>query len=132
MDAQNAVRSNRACWGYSLENDRVADLPTVYISGDNASLSRVEEIAERLGPIDIAVLFAGAARTALVPGENLTLSSADAARAVAILGNPKTLMLHFEDWAHFTEGRPELLAAIEAANLSQTLTMATRGSTVRL
>lgn len=36
------------------------DLQTVYISGDNASLDVVREIAERAGPVDVAILFAGA------------------------------------------------------------------------
>lgn len=36
------------------------DLPTVYVSGDNASLDVVKEIAERFAPIDTALLFAGA------------------------------------------------------------------------
>jgi len=36
-------------------------LPTVYISGDNASLDVVREVADHAGPIDVAVLFAGRA-----------------------------------------------------------------------
>ena len=52
------------------------DLPTVYVSGDNPSLALVEEIAERFGPVDTAVLFAGAARTGLFDGALLTLDSA--------------------------------------------------------
>jgi L-ascorbate metabolism protein UlaG (beta-lactamase superfamily) len=35
----------------------------VYVSGDNASLDVVRAIAERLGPVDIAVLFAGAVQS---------------------------------------------------------------------
>ena len=37
-------------------------LPTIYLSGDNASLEAVADIADRSGPIDVAVLFVGAAR----------------------------------------------------------------------
>jgi hypothetical protein len=37
-------------------------LPTVYVSGDNASLDAVREIAERFAPVDTAILFAGAPR----------------------------------------------------------------------
>jgi L-ascorbate metabolism protein UlaG (beta-lactamase superfamily) len=50
-------------------------LPTVYVSGDNASLDVVGAIAGRVGPVDVAVLFAGAARTALAGGAYLTLTS---------------------------------------------------------
>ncbi len=38
------------------------ELPTVYLSGDNAWLGAVEQVAERFGAVDVAVLFAGAAR----------------------------------------------------------------------
>lgn len=46
--------------GFVLSGD---GLPTVYVSGDNAQLSLVREIADRFGPVDTAVLFAGAVRT---------------------------------------------------------------------
>jgi L-ascorbate metabolism protein UlaG (beta-lactamase superfamily) len=39
------------------------DVPTIYVSGDNASLEAVEQIAERFAPIDLALLSAGGART---------------------------------------------------------------------
>src|SRR5271166_235065 len=51
-------------------------LPTVYLSGDNASLAAVKEVAERIGPIDVAVLFAGAARVSTKErGRPLTLTA---------------------------------------------------------
>jgi hypothetical protein len=53
-------------------------LPKVYVSGDNASLDRVREIADREGPFDVALLFAGAARTPLVPEATLTKAFAEA------------------------------------------------------
>jgi hypothetical protein len=60
-------------------------LPTVYVSGDNASLDVVRTIAGRVGPVDVAVLFAGGALAKplaalgdrahlLSPGEWVTLS----------------------------------------------------------
>jgi L-ascorbate metabolism protein UlaG (beta-lactamase superfamily) len=61
--------------------------PAVYVSGDNASIPLVEQIAERFPSIGVAVLFAGAAQYGDLPGP-LTLSSADAVRAAAILGAP--------------------------------------------
>ncbi|WP_042395371.1 MBL fold metallo-hydrolase [Streptacidiphilus carbonis] len=94
-----------------------ADLPSVYVSGDNASLALVEEIAARFGPVDTAVLFAGAARTGLFDGALLTLDSAQAAQAAAILGARRVVPVHFDSWAHFTEGRDELVKAFTAAGL---------------
>jgi L-ascorbate metabolism protein UlaG (beta-lactamase superfamily) len=107
-------------------------LPTVYISGDNASLRVVREIADRVGPVDIALLFAGAARTALIPGENLTLDSAQAAEAAQILGEPWVVPLHFEHWAHFTEGRETVAKAFEQARLANRLRLLPPGGSVAL
>lgn len=97
-------------------------LPTVYVSGDNASLDAVEQIAERFGPIDTAVLFAGAPRFAgLFDGRPLVLDSAQAAEAAEILRAGRVVPVHYEGWAHFTEGRDELEAAFAAAGLSDRL-----------
>jgi len=79
-------------------------LPTVYVSGDNASLDIVRDIAERIGTIDVALLFAGAARTSLFDGAPLTLTSADAAAAAQLLGARWIVPLHVRGWAHFSEG----------------------------
>jgi L-ascorbate metabolism protein UlaG (beta-lactamase superfamily) len=102
-------------------------LPTVYVSGDNASLDLVRAIAERLGPFDGALLSAGAAQTALVEGAVLTLTSELAAEAVWILGSPQTVPLHFEGWAHYTQGRDALRQAFERAGLSRRLRLLERG-----
>ena len=84
--------------------------PTVYVSGDNASLPLVEQIAERFPDIEIALLFAGAAR---VPGIDapLTLTSEDAAAASTTLGAARVVVLHTDGWEHFSETREEVEAA---------------------
>ncbi|MET9964544.1 MBL fold metallo-hydrolase [Streptomyces sp. NPDC006356] len=101
--------------GFILTGDA---LPTVYVSGDNASLDLVERIADRFGPVDTAVLFAGAVRTPALDGALLTLDSAQAAEAARILGARRVVPVHFDSWAHFTEGRDELTAAFAAAGLA--------------
>ena len=68
--------------GFVLTGD---GLPTVYVSGDNASLDLVREIAGRFPAVDVAVLFGGAARTPLVADANLTLDAADMAEAARVL-----------------------------------------------
>ncbi|MBO2462321.1 MBL fold metallo-hydrolase [Actinomadura violacea] len=90
--------------GFVLTGD---GLPTTYVSGDNASLDVVREIAARFAPFDVALLFAGAARTPLLDAD-LTLGSAEAAEAAAILGARQVVPLHFEGWAHFSQGRDTL------------------------
>ncbi|MEU4489069.1 MBL fold metallo-hydrolase [Streptomyces purpurascens] len=103
-------------------------LPTVYVSGDNASLDAVRETAERLGPVDTAVLFAGAPRFAgLFDGGTLVLDSAQAAEATRILGARRVVPVHYDSWTHFTEGRDELEAAFTAAGLADRLDWGQRG-----
>jgi L-ascorbate metabolism protein UlaG (beta-lactamase superfamily) len=102
--------------------------PTVYVSGDNASLALVDQIAERFANIEIAVLFAGAARVSRIDAD-LTMSSEDAARAAELLGATTVLGLHTEDWKHFSHSRAQLKAAFEGTGL---LVASPRGKTVTL
>jgi len=77
------------------------------------------------------LLFAGAAR---VPGLDaaLTLTSQDAATAAQLLGSPRVVALHVEDWEHFSENRSELEAAFAQAGLSDLLVSTPRGERVEL
>lgn len=109
-----------------------AGLPKVYVSGDNASLDVVREIAGRAGPFDVAVLFAGAARTPLVPDAPLTLTSEAAAQAAEILGAPHVVPLHFEHWGHFTQDGATLTKAFAEAGLTDRLHLLAPGASVRL
>ncbi|KQV09813.1 MULTISPECIES: MBL fold metallo-hydrolase [unclassified Kitasatospora] len=103
-------------------------LPTVYVSGDNASLDAVEQIAERFGPVDTAILFAGAPRfPVLFDGAVLVLDSVQAAEAARILGARRVVPVHYDSWAHFTEGGDELAAAFAKAGLADRLDLGDRG-----
>ncbi|MYW63600.1 MBL fold metallo-hydrolase [Streptomyces sp. SID8379] len=113
--------------GFVLSGD---DLPTVYVSGDNASLDRVRQIADRFPTIDVALLFAGAARTPIVPDAPLTLTSADAAEATRILNARHIVPLHFEHWGHFTQDGTTLTKAFAEAGLSERLHLLSPGATV--
>jgi L-ascorbate metabolism protein UlaG (beta-lactamase superfamily) len=103
-------------------------LPTVYVSGDNASLDAVKQIAERFGPVDTAILFAGAPRfPVLYDGALLVLDSAQTAEAAKILGARQVVPVHYDSWAHFTEGRDELVAAFTDAGLLDRLDLGEQG-----
>jgi L-ascorbate metabolism protein UlaG (beta-lactamase superfamily) len=103
-------------------------LETVYVSGDNASLGVVREIARRTGAVDVTVLFAGAVS---VPhrfdGAYLTLSSERAAEATKILGARTVVPVHFEGWTHFTQGADALRAAFVGNQLADRLVLLERG-----
>ncbi|MFK0245927.1 MBL fold metallo-hydrolase [Amycolatopsis azurea] len=97
-------------------------LPTVYVSGDNASLDAVRQVADKFGPVDTAVLFAGAPRLKpLFDGALLVLDSALAAEATRILGARTVVPVHMDSWEHFTEGRDDIVAAFTSAGLADRL-----------
>jgi L-ascorbate metabolism protein UlaG (beta-lactamase superfamily) len=112
---------------------RATDAPTVYVSGDNASVDVVRAIAERLGPIELAVLFAGGASLPhRFDGAYLTLSAQAAAEAAEVLGARAVVPVHFEGWAHYTQGADDLRAAFEAAGLAERLVVPERGTAVSI
>jgi L-ascorbate metabolism protein UlaG (beta-lactamase superfamily) len=111
--------------GFVLTGD---GLPAVYVSGDNASLDAVRQVAERFGPVGTAILFAGAPRfPILFDGAVIVLDSAQAAEAADLLGARQVVPVHYDSWAHFTEGRDDLVDAFTAAGLLDRLDLGDRG-----
>ena len=77
--------------------------PTVYVSGDNASLDVVDAIARRVPGIDLAVLFVGGANVGRFGAEPLTLDAARASAAADLLPGARIVPVHHTDWAHFVD-----------------------------
>jgi L-ascorbate metabolism protein UlaG (beta-lactamase superfamily) len=103
-------------------------LPTVYLSGDNASVAAVKEVAERAGSVDVAVIFAGAARVpARERGRPLTMTGQRAAAAAEVLGARLVIPAHVDGWAHFSEGVGELGVAFDDSGLLDRLAVAPYG-----
>jgi L-ascorbate metabolism protein UlaG (beta-lactamase superfamily) len=109
------------------------DLPVIYVTGDNASIRTVTEIARRVPAIDAVVLHAGAAR---VQGKYrdraLTLDSVQAAAAAAVLGAAIVIPAHYDGWAHFSEGRGELAHAFDEAGQAAQLRLSDHGTWIPL
>lgn len=110
---------------------RARGLPSLYISGDNASVGVVEEIAARLGSIDLAILFVGAAAR---PGfdDFLTLSSERAVLSAAALGAKRVTAVHVDSWAHFTQDAADVVTAFERAGMAHVHRSITPGQTIIL
>ncbi|GAB3305378.1 MBL fold metallo-hydrolase [Epidermidibacterium keratini] len=110
---------------------RAPGAPAVYISGDNANPDHIADVEQRLGPITIAVLFAGAVR---IPHFDvpITLTSEEAAAAVATLPDATIVALHTEDWAHFTEGPERVEAAFADAGVTDRLVLPRRGEWISI
>ena len=115
--------------GFVLAGDGVA---TTYVSGDNASIDLVSVVAARFAPVELAVLFAGGARTPLLGDAHLTLSSAMAAEAARLLGSRRVAVVHTDGWSHFTEPGRTVAPAFAVAGLADRLVATPPGLRVRL
>jgi L-ascorbate metabolism protein UlaG (beta-lactamase superfamily) len=105
----------------------VPDADDVYVSGDNASRDVVRTIVQKTGELAIAILNAGAVQLSKFDGAYLTLSAEHAADVAQILGARVVIPLHFEGWAHFTQGADELEAAFSGNGIRDRLLMLERG-----
>lgn len=116
--------------GFLLSGER---LPTVYVSGDNASLDVVREIVARVGPVDVALLFTGGASIpAFFDGAPLTLTSAGAVEAARLLGARAVVPIHCDGWTHYAEGSASLADAFAAAGMDDVLLVVPAGEAVEV
>lgn len=111
---------------------RAGDLPTVYVSGDNASLDLVRDIGTHAGTVDIAILFAGAARSTLFDGAPLTLTATDTAEAARLLAAKRVVPLHTRGWAHFSETDDDVRSAFAEAGLTDRLLVLDPGTPTKI
>lgn len=101
--------------------------PAVYVSGDNASVGLVRDIAARFTPIDVAVLFVGAANPGRFGDTDVTLNAHTAVQAAEALGDALIVPVHGEGWAHFSETLERLERTFGYAGLADRLRMPVRG-----
>lgn len=107
---------------------QLPDAPTTYISGDNASLTLVREIHDRLGAIDCAVLFAGAASVPTkFDGRPLSLTSERAVAAAEILDATHVIVAHQHGWRHFNQSAVDTQRAFTDVGLTDRLCTAPLG-----
>ena len=109
------------------------DHPTVYVSGDNASLDVIEQIAEGLGPTPVAVLFSGAVQLPhRFGGAYLTLCADLVAQAATKLGAKRVAAIHTDGWAHFSQAAAQTGAAFAGHGIAGRLVPIAAGETIRL
>ena len=106
-------------------------LPSLYVSGDNASVDVVRRIADRVGDVELAVLFTGGASLrGRFDGALLTLGAKEAAEAARVLGVRAVVPVHQQGWTHFSQGPEALRSAFEEAGLADLLRVPAPGETV--
>ena len=103
----------------------------VYISGDTVWYPGVAAVAHKFN-VQLALLHLGAARVPAVGPFHLTMTAEEAVEASLAFRNAAIVPVHFEDWAHFSEGREEIMLAFEAAGLEDRLRWPERGRTIHI
>jgi L-ascorbate metabolism protein UlaG (beta-lactamase superfamily) len=108
-------------------------LPTIYVSGDNASVDVVRSIVSDHGPFDAVVLFIGGAQVPEAWGDaHLTLTAQTAVEAARELGDAPIAPIHQDGWAHFTSSAADVDREFAAAGLSDRLRRVAPGEQVSL
>lgn len=116
--------------GFVLRSD---GLPAVYVSGDNASVEVVRQIADGHGPIDVAVLFVGGATVPEAWGQaRLTLTAEAAVDAARALHGALVIPIHQDGWAHFTSDADDVQRAFARAGLAGRLRPVAPGEEINL
>jgi L-ascorbate metabolism protein UlaG (beta-lactamase superfamily) len=92
----------------------------IYFAGDTVWYEGVAEVARRF-PVKTVFLNIGAARVPEVGPYHLTMTSAEAVETARAFPDAAIVPLHFEGWAHFSEGRDDIARAFEQAAMTQRL-----------
>ncbi|MDE0572323.1 MBL fold metallo-hydrolase [Demequina sp. B12] len=92
--------------------------PTVYFSGDNASVEVAGTIADRFPYVDVALLCVGAAQLAMRGPALLTLNADRAAQVMQRWPSATVVPVHADGWEHFSEQRAQAVARLRELGLA--------------
>lgn len=106
--------------GFVLEPLDDAASAAIYVTGDTVWYEGIAEVARQFD-VGVVIAFVGAARVAVAGPAPLTLTAADAVALAGAFPRAIIVPVHFEGWAHFTEGRADVQAAFVAAGLASRL-----------
>lgn len=103
----------------------------LYVSGDTVLFEALQEIPRRF-QIGTALLHFGAAKAEVLGSAHLTFTASEGATFAKTLGEVTVIPIHYEGWAHLSEGRAEIEQAFAAAGLEQRLRFLPFGMPVSL
>jgi L-ascorbate metabolism protein UlaG (beta-lactamase superfamily) len=103
---------------------------TIYISGDTVLFSGTEQVASRYSNVDLAILHVGQAQP--LPGFTVSLTAEQAIGFAKALGARKVLPVHFEGWAHFTEGRDSAMGVFAGSDVANRIVSVRRGQSIEV
>jgi L-ascorbate metabolism protein UlaG (beta-lactamase superfamily) len=122
------------CIGFLLQDAAQpadASTPAIYISGDTVWYETLNAIP-RQGDVRVAFLFMGAARVLEVGPAHLTMTGEEGVLAANAMPHAAIVPLHYEGWAHLSEGRTQIEQAYAAAGMSDRLRWLPAGRAVSL
>lgn len=102
----------------------------IYISGDTILFDGTDEIAARYAPVDLAILHIGNARIEAIDNLKVSLSAEEAVLYAELLGARQVIPIHFDGWAHFTEGQDQAERVFAASKLASRTLRIHSGETV--
>lgn len=103
----------------------------IYVSGDTVWYEGVAEVARRFA-VQVAILHLGAARVPQVGLCHLTMTAQEAVEAARAFAKAVIVPVHFEDWAHFSEGRQDIVGAFASAQLEHRVRWPERGRQIQI
>jgi L-ascorbate metabolism protein UlaG (beta-lactamase superfamily) len=103
----------------------------IYISGDTVWFEGVAEVGRRFH-VNAIVLFMGAARLPERGPAALTMTTADALETARAFPGAAIVPVHYQGWAHFTEGPDDIARAFAGAGLSGRLRLLQPGESIAL
>lgn len=116
--------------GFVLEPTRTAG-SAVYVTGDTVWYEGVAEVASRFD-VRSVIAFMGAARVAAAGPAHLTLTAQEGVEVARAFPAATIIPLHFEGWAHFSEGRAEIQRVFDRAGLTARLRWPVAGGSIDL
>lgn len=122
--------SRGAVAGFVLSSTRVPET-AVYISGDTVWYPGLVAVAQKF-PIRVVLLHLGAARVPQVGPYHLTMTAAEGVEAARHFPDATIVPIHFEDWAHFSEGRDVVNEAFSRAGFEPRLRWPERGRPIQI
>jgi L-ascorbate metabolism protein UlaG (beta-lactamase superfamily) len=122
--------SRGAVTGFALFLEHTPEHVT-YISGDTVWYQGVAEVGRRFS-VQLAILNLGAARVPEVGPFHLTMTAEEAVQSARAFAKAVIIPLHFEDWAHFSEGRSDIERAFANTQLEHRILWPERGRKVEI
>lgn len=103
----------------------------IYFSGDTVWFEGVAEVARRF-KVRTVLLTTGAAKVAARGPDHLTMTVQDAIETARAFPQATIVPIHFEGWAHFSEGREDILRGFAGVGLEDRLRLLEPGQSVTL